>query len=387
MSQPPPIPPTPPPAGPAPEVLARRKFSCPTCGAEATWNPAKQALVCGFCGTVSPGKLGTSPTGEETVEEHDLVAALRSIPDSRRGWQAEKTQVRCQQCNAISVFDPDKIGKRCDFCGSSSLVPYTELKEAFCPESLLPIKLADSAVRDSIRTWYGSRWFAPNALGTKALTDTLKGIYIPYWTFDAQVHASWTAESGYYYYVTEYYTDANGNQQSRQVQQVRWESSAGALSHFFDDELVPATKGVNAALLSKVGTFPTQQLVPYDPGFLAGWTVERYQIDLVTAAGRARDSMASQVQSMCSRQVPGDTQRNLQVSADWAGQTFKHILVPIWLLSYDFNGKSFQVVVNGYTGEIAGERPYSFWKIFFLVAGILIAVLIFAAIAAASGHR
>lgn len=389
MSKPPPIPsgPVPPPIpGAAPEVQARSKFSCPTCGAEATWNPAKQALVCAYCGTESPAALETTPGGEEVVREHDLVAALRSIPDSRRGWQAEKTQVRCQHCNAISVFDADKIGKRCDFCGAASLVPYSEVKEAFSPESLLQFRIPEAQVRDAIRAWYQSRWFAPGALATAALTDTVKGVYIPYWTFDAQVHADWSAESGYYYYETEYYTDANGNQQSRQVQRIRWEYSSGSVDHFFDDELVSATRGVNASLLAKVEPFPTKQLVPYNPGFLAGWTVERYQIDLVTAAQRARNSMASQVNSMCASRVPGDTHRGLRVSADWSGQTFKHVLVPVWLLTYDFHGRSFQVVVNGYTGEIAGDRPYSFWKIFFLVVGILVAVGIFVAVAG-SQHR
>jgi hypothetical protein len=382
---PPPVPPSPPPlpSGQAPEARARSKFSCPTCGAEATWNPAKQALVCGYCGTNSPAQLETNAAGEETVREIDLVSALRSIPDSQRGWQAQKTQVRCSHCNAISVFDPDKIGKRCDFCGSASLVPYEEVKAAFSPESLLAFKVTEVQVRETIRVWYASRWFAPNALGTKALTDTLHGVYIPYWTFDAQVHADWTAESGYHYYVTEHYTDANGNRQTRQVQHTRWESSDGSVDHFFDDELVAATKGVQPGHLRKVEPFPTKELVAYHAGFLAGWTVERYQIDLVTAAQKARETMSGAIRSMCAREVPGDTHRNLQVHADWSGQTFKHILVPVWLVSYNYGRKTYQVVVNGYTGQISGDRPYSFWKIFFLVVGILIALLVFSLVAGA----
>src|SRR5262249_27511779 len=158
-------------------------------------------------------------------------------------------------------------------------------KEAFRPESLLPMKLSENAVRDSIRRWYGNRWFAPNKLKSGALTDTVKGLYIPYWTFDAQVHAEWTAESGYYYWETEYYEDDKGNRQSRQVQKVRWEPSAGSLDHFFDDELVPASKGVHPEMLRKVEPFPTtKELVAYNAGFLSGWVVERYQIDLIAAA-------------------------------------------------------------------------------------------------------
>lgn len=386
--KPPPIqgaaPATPP---PAPEASARGKFACPSCGAEAVWNPAKKALVCNYCGTTAPAEIQSSPAGDTVIREHDLVAALRSIPDSKRGWRTEKTQVRCQNCNAISVFDPDKIGKRCDFCGASALVPYEEVKEAFQPESVLPKQLSETQVRDLMRQWYTSRWFAPSSLRTKALTDTVHGVYLPYWTFDANAHADWTAESGYYYYETESYTDAQGNRQTRQVRKIRWQFSAGSLEHFFDDELIAATRGVDPKLLPKVEPFPTASLVPYDPAFLAGWTVERYQIDLVTAAASARESMEQQLRSLCASQVPGDTHRNLNVSARWFDQTFKHILVPVWLLTYDHHGKSYQVVINGFTGKIAGRRPYSFWKIFFFVVAILATIAVIGLIASATGGR
>ena len=208
------------------DAVARQKYACPACGAEATWNPAKQALVCNHCGTVSPTTLPAAPGGG-AIPEHDLVAALRSVPDGQRGWQTERVQVLCQSCKAISVFEPNRVAQRCEFCGSASLVPYEETKEPFRPESLLAFKVSDVQVRETIRQWYGSRWFAPNALGTRALTDQLHGMYVPYWTFDAQVHADWTAESGYYYYETESYTDAQGNRQTRQVQRTRWEYSSG----------------------------------------------------------------------------------------------------------------------------------------------------------------
>ena len=353
------------------EATARQKFACPACGAEAQWNPAKQALVCGYCGQVSPAQVELAASGAQMIKENDLVAALRSIPDDQRGWQAKKVSVKCQSCHAISVFDPERVGQRCDFCGSSSLVPYEEIKEAFRPESLLPLKLSDTQVRDRIRQWYGNRWFAPNKLKHRALTDTVHGVYIPYWTFDAQVHADWRAESGYYYYVTEHYTDAQGNRQTRQVQKIRWEPSAGSLDHFFDDELVAASLGVPADLLRKIEPFPTQELVPYQAGFLSGWVVERYQIDLVAAAQHSRAVMQEKVAALCAQQVPGDTHRNLQVQADFSAQTFKHILVPVWLLTYVYGTKSYQVVINGYTGAIAGKHPLSWVKILFAVLGAL----------------
>jgi hypothetical protein len=359
------------------ETIARQKFACPACGGEARWDPAKQALICPYCSTISPAQLELNTNGDQIIREHDLAAAMRAIPSEQRGWRAEKTQVRCQHCNAISVFDPQRVGQRCDFCGASALVPYEQMNEAISPESLLPMRISETQVRDSIRQWYGSRWFAPNKLKNRALTDTVKGVYVPYWTFDAQVHADWTAESGYYYWETETYRDSQGKTQTVRVQKIRWQSSSGSLEHFFDDELIPASRGVKINLLRSVEPFPTKELTPYNPGYLSGWVVERYQLDLVSAAQHSRSVMDAKLRSMCASQVPGDTHRGLEVDADYSGQTFKHILTPIWLLTYAYGTRSFQVVINGFTGRIAGEYPKSWIKITLAVlAGLLLAVII-----------
>ncbi|MGI8782633.1 MAG: zinc ribbon domain-containing protein [Acidobacteriota bacterium] len=359
------------------EVTALGKFSCPSCGGEAHWNPARKALVCPFCGTVAPGELQADGSA---VRENDLAAALRSIPDDQRGWQTEKRSVRCRSCDAISVFSPERVAQRCDFCGSSELVPYEEIKAPLKPESLLPFRVTESTVRETIRKWYGSRWFAPDALKKSALTDTIHGLYLPYWTFDAKVFCEWTAEAGYYYYTTESYRDSQGRSRTRQVRHTRWEPSSGALEHFFDDELVPASKGVSAPLLRKTEPFPTADLVPYDPGYVSGWVVEHYQIDLVAAAQRSREIMEEKALALCAEQVPGDTHRNLNVDSRYSDQTFKHVLLPVWLLSYNFGSKVFQVLVNGYTGTIAGDHPLSWIKITLAVIVALIVVLIFVAL-------
>jgi Zn finger protein HypA/HybF involved in hydrogenase expression len=360
----------------AAETVALAKFACPSCGGEAVWNPGKQRLVCPFCGTESPAKLDA----QGAIVEHDLVVALRGVGDAARGWQAERRQVKCRSCNAISVLDPARQAQHCEFCGSAQLVPYEEAKPAFRPESVLPFRVSESAARDAIRAWYGRLWLAPSALKRRALTDTVRGVYLPYWTFDARVVAEWTAEAGYFYYTTETYVQ-NGQTRTRQVQHVRWEPAAGRLSHFFDDDLVCASIGVHPDLLRGIEPYPTQDLKPYDAGYVAGWIVERYQIDLVAAAQRARDAMEAKVRGLCAQQVPGDTFRNLQVRSDYSAQTFKHILAPVWLLTYTFGARAFQCAMNGYTGAVRGEYPKSPWKVALLVLAILIAVVIALAIA------
>jgi hypothetical protein len=353
-----------------PDITAIEKHPCAACGAQAEWNPARQRLVCPFCGTETPYQVDTD-TGK--VQELDLVAALRALPDDQRGWQAERHSVQCQSCKAVMVYDPARVGQNCEFCGSPALVDYQEIKAPIRPQSLLPFKVTTGEVRDRMRGWYAGRWFAPSALRARALVDQVKGLYLPYWTFDAHADCPWTAEAGHYYYVTESYTDNQGKRQTRQVQKVRWEPASGRIEHFFDDEPVCGSHGVDGRLMKGIEPFPTKELVPYDTAYLSGYVVEHYQVVLVDAARQAREGMNEELRSLCSREVPGDTQRNLQIFPTYSGETFKHILVPAWLLTYTYGRRVFQVVANGYTGAIAGRYPKSPWKI---AGAVLLAVVV-----------
>ncbi|MEW5983253.1 MAG: zinc ribbon domain-containing protein [Acidobacteriota bacterium] len=355
------------------EIAAREKHACAACGAQAEWSPAKQMLVCPFCGTEAPYELDQD-TGK--IQEIDLVKALRELPDDLRGWQTERRSVQCQSCKAVMVYDAARVGQNCEFCGSPALVDYHEIKSPIRPQSLLPFKVSESQVRESMRRWYASKWFAPGALKRKALVDQVKGLYVPYWTFDAQVHCPWEAEAGYYYYVGEEVRDSQGRAQVKQVRKVRWEYAQGEIDHFFDDEPVPGTHGVNSNLLKSVEPFPTAELVPYDTGYLSGHVVEHYQVVLVDAAKRSREQMHDQLMSLCAAQVPGDTHRNLRINPVYSSETFKHILVPVWLLTYTFGRKVFQVVANGYTGVIAGQYPKSFWKVALVTAAVVLVILL-----------
>ncbi len=391
LPPPPPIPPVPNPPSPEPaELTAQQKFSCPLCGGEAQWNPAKGALVCVYCGTETPAKISDPATGSSGIEEHDLAMALRAVPDDQRGWATATHSVRCQSCQAISVFPGERAAQRCEFCGSSALVPYEALRAPIRPESLLPFRFAESQARDAARMWYRSRWFAPNALKKAAMTDQVRGFYLPYWTFDAQAHCPWTAEAGYHYYETESYTDSKGETQTRQVQRTNWVPASGAIDHFFDDTLVPASRGVPDNLLAGLEPFPTtgdaSALVAYDPGYLSGWTVEQYQLDLTAAAQRAEQLMHAALRSLCAKEVPGDTQRNLQIYPDYTARTFKHVLLPVWVMSYRYGGTAYQLLVNGATGTLAGRYPKSWVKIAFLVATILLVVLLIVMLSS-GGHR
>jgi hypothetical protein len=356
------------------QVAALEKHECPACGAQAEWNPSTQKLVCSFCGTESPYKIDRD---QGKVVELDLVKALRELPEDERGWQTERRSVQCQSCRAVMVFDPARVGQNCEFCGSPALVDYQEIRSPIRPQGVLPFRIDASRVRDDIRRWWRSRWFAPGKLALSSLVDTIKSLYIPYWTFDAQVHCPWTAEAGYYYYVDVPGVDNKGRPVVRRERRVRWEPAAGAVDTFFDDEAVAGTQGLPIDLLRKVEPFPTKEVVLYDTAFLSGHVVEHYQVVLLDAAQRSVEQMQAKLMMLCAQQIPGDTHRSLQIYPEFSGRTFKHVLVPVWLLKYDFGSKPYQVIVNGYTGAIAGRHPLSFWKIALLVLLAVLATLVF----------
>ena len=199
-----------------PDISALAKYPCAACGAQAEWNPAKQMLVCPFCGTATPFKVDAA-TG--AIEELDLAKALRELPDEERGWQAEKRTVQCQSCKAVSVFDPQRVGQNCEFCGSPALVDYTRDQGADPSAEPAAVQGHRQQVREQIRSWYASKWLAPNAFKSRALVDRVHGVYIPYWTFDAQVVCPWTQKPGTT--TTRPKRTANGRQtRTRQVRHV-----------------------------------------------------------------------------------------------------------------------------------------------------------------------
>ena len=189
------------------------------------------------------------------------------------------------------------------------------------------------------------------------------------------MHCPWEAEAGYHYYVSVEGQDSKGNRVVRQEQRTRWEPAHGEIDHAFDDDPVPGTQGLPMDLLRQVEPFPTQEVVPYDTAFLSGHVVEHYKVVLIEAAEQSQQQMHAALERLCAAQVPGDTHRNLRIFPTFSGRTFKHVLVPVWLLAYNYRAKAFQVIVNGYTGKIAGKYPISIWKVLLVILLVAIVVL------------
>lgn len=256
------------------------------------------------------------------------------------------------------------------------------------PESLIPLDVGRERAQAAFRKWVGGLWFRPNAL-KQAKNLTAVGVYVPAWTFDARVHSAWSADSGTYYYVTRTYTTTtvNGRRvtRTRRVRKVRWPPAWGERRDTYDDLQVLASHVVRGDLARKLGEFDTSALVPYRPGYLAGWQAEEYQTDLEQGWILGKQRITAAQRERCAGDVPGDTYRNLRVRDTLSDVRWKHVLLPMWSLTYQFRGKPYPVLVHGQNGNVVGEAPYSWVKILGAVLGLVALGLLIAALASGLG--
>jgi DNA-directed RNA polymerase subunit RPC12/RpoP len=354
-----------------------QSFPCSQCGAKLNYDAGTQAMKCPYC-----GHQQAVQTRPEMVQQAGYVqqAQVREIPIEQgmamaaKGLGVPVTTMNCKDCGATVNIGEGERTTSCAFCGSHQVLQAHTNDQAIRPESLVPFKVNKESANDLFGKWLAGLWFRPNDLTKIAKVQEMGGVYVPFWTFDSMVHSNWTAERGWYYYETETYTSYENGQsvtRTRQVQRTRWESAWGQRSDFFDDTLVCAGKGLPGDLVEKFSTFNTRELIPYAPHYLAGWRAEAYAIDLMPAWGIGQQKMARVQDGRCAGDIGGDTHRGLNVSNTYTNVTFKHVLLPIWIAAYRYNDKVYRFLVNGQTGEVVGKAPYSFWKIFFLVLGIV----------------
>ena len=355
-------------------------FPCANCGADLRYAPGQTELVCEHCGHVQAIPAAPAHSRQRALAELDLARGLAEDLDSDAMVDIRTTS--CPSCGAQVEFDGVTYARECPFC-ATPVVTDTGTQRHIKPQAVLPFVLTEDQARSEMTKWLGSLWFAPSALVEYARKGrALAGIYVPFWTYDADTRSAYTGQRGEHYYETRSVSVmVNGRRETRQeqVQKTRWYSASGRVARDFDDVLVMASKSLPARLGNDLTPWDLTALQPYAPDYLAGFSAEGYTVPLADGYQMAQAQMNSVIQQDVMRDIGGDVQRIDSLNSGYSNETFKHVLLPVWMAAYKYNGKSYRFLVNGQTGEVQGERPYSIWKIAFavLVALIVVAVLVY----------
>lgn len=350
-------------------MTEEHRFPCEQCGADYRFNPVNGTLTCDHCGHSEP--IDAGPWGGASLRELDFDAAIADrLPDS----EIEETRVlSCPNCAAQVEFDPNTHAAECPFC-ATPVVTDTGVNRHIKPKGVLPFALDEREAHNAMSDWLGSLWFAPNGLTDYARKGRrMQGIYVPYWTFDADTKSRYHGERGVVYHETRTVM-RDGKQMQQMVPKVRWTPKSGRVARMFDDVLVLASRALPKSYTDALEPWDLPALEPYQPEYLAGFRAEAYTVELKDGYTEARQHMARVIERDVRFDIGGDRQRIHMLETDVRDVTFKHILLPVWMAAYKYRGQTFRFVVNGRTGRVQGERPWSAIKITIaVVLGLLVA--------------
>jgi predicted RNA-binding Zn-ribbon protein involved in translation (DUF1610 family) len=356
-----------------------RLFPCANCGAKVEFDPRTRTLKCPYCNHETSIAGSGKEEKEGAVVEHDFETYIRKLEEGSVGDIAGRSsQVTCTGCGAVVLLEDKVVTESCPFCSTHLENKPESVEGMIPPESIIPFELDVRASREAFNKWLQGLWFAPTALKKLADLGQLTGIYIPYWTYDAMTYTRYSGLRGDDYQEIETYTekDAQGNDvtKTRTVTRTIWTPVSGEVQHFFDDVLVCGSKSVADHLVDRLEPWKLAELEPFKSEFLAGLKTERYALGLREGLEVAKEKMEPTIVSLIRQDIGGNHQQITSKHSRYLAVTFKHCLLPVWVANYRYDDKLFHILVNGRTGKVSGERPWSIWKILRLIA-IIVAVI------------
>ena len=337
------------------------KVKCKDCGALLKYHPGQMSLNCEYCGCHNEITEQIKPVQTTEIDFNEFLANAAAAAPTM-----SMTVVKCGSCGASATLKPNVTADSCAFCGTALVVKSGTTSNIIAPKYLLPFSIEMQKGVELFKGWLKGLWFAPNDLKHAVQNDKLKGVYLPYWTYDTNTQSSYSGMRGDHYYVTERYTE-NGKTQTRSVRKTRWTSAGGSVNDKFDDVLILASNSLPDKYANKLEPWDLHNLAGFNEQFLSGFIAEQYQIDVKGGFEKAKVRMDPVIRQTVRRDIGGDEQQILWLDVQYNDITFKHILLPIWLSAFKYKDKVYRFMINGRTGEVQGERPYSFWKIFFTV--------------------
>ncbi len=353
------------------DVSKGRIFPCEGCGADLEFHIGKQSMQCPYCGFTKQITLSE----DAKVSEQNYEEMLDKISNWRREKADEledtgEREVKCESCGFEVVFLGSLTSTTCACCGSPIQQDKSVVSRKRIPvDGVLAFGVTRDRAQKNLKSWVKSRWFAPNQFKKYGIQGRFSGIYLPYWTYDSLSFSHYAGKRGEYYWVTQ----GSGKDQ-RRVRKNRWHSASGSFQRFFDDVLVCAAHGLPDDLIDSLAPWPLRQCQPYNQEVIAGYAAKTYEVGLKSGFREAKGEMSDLILKEVKRRIGGDVQRVSHVETHFDSVSYKHLLLPLWLMGYKYKKKNYQVLVNARTGEVQGHRPLSYVKIFLLV--LLVAAII-----------
>jgi predicted RNA-binding Zn-ribbon protein involved in translation (DUF1610 family) len=348
-----------------------RTYPCTACGGELEFDIRQQKLACGHCGNVQElVEAAAAPIAETDLRS--ALADLRANSKEHRQLIEGEKEIVCQNCGGHTTFSGSLTSTRCPYCATPIQRDDVHDAPARLPvDGVLPFAIDEKEAKEKLNKWVSSRWFAPKEFKTYHRAGSFASVYAAYFAYDADAQTTYRGQRG------DDYTVTVGSGDNRRTEtRTRWRSVSGRVHDSFDDLTVLANEGLNRKHVTALEPWPTKDVKPFTPEYVAGHLCRTYDHDVEECFVEGKQRMDSEIESTVRSDIGGDHQRIKSKHTTFSRLTFTHLLLPIWLLTVIYQGQPFQVVINGVTGETHGERPYSKVKIAAAVALVVVLVVI-----------
>jgi hypothetical protein len=347
------------------EIDQAVSYACPNCGANTAYDVSAGGVACEYCGyiaAVAAARLGRAA--------QDFEFTLETLSQARQGWGTQRQVLHCDSCGAELSIAPGALTTACAFCASNQVNVITTPEETLRPRFLVPFKVPPEQTLALASAWMGKGWYHPSELAGSAILRRFYGVYLPFWNFNARVDAQWRAEVGYQR--TERLYNARQKRWETRTRTV-WKWENGRVHLNVEDLLVSgsAPNHLSHPILHRIYPFNMGDLVAYTPEFLAGWQAQAFETTLVDAWEIGKRTIRADAKEACYNRINSSQVRNFSMSADFSDESWRYILLPVYLAAYRYESKVFQVMINGQTGAVAGAKPVAWWKVWLAIAAIL----------------
>ena len=306
------------------------RFMCPKCGGRMSFAPDGQSLVCEYC-----TRNETLGAVQAEAEEEDFIVAMSTLRGHRQPLNEQI--IHCQGCGAEFILPPTSISASCLYCGSAHVVSLENSRDLIAPDAVLP-----HAFNQKRATWHLVEWVEKHKIKPEAKVELPRGLYLPIWTFDLGGTIKYTAER------IEEDDNPFGRQQYRTVRF----SDDYPIS--VNDQPIPATRKLAIPLARLLPSFDLTAAKPYDPRYLADWPAEVYDVAMGDASLDARGQAFKRMKAS----LPGMMGSISLISSSSSGlmvESFKLVLLPIWMTEIKQEGRDHLVLINGQDGTVNGD--------------------------------
>ena len=358
--------------------MSLMEYKCPNCDGAVSFDPTSQQMSCGFCGSeFSPAALKgrDDALNAEATSAGDVDWSAHDDTAWADGEQEGMKVYSCNTCSGEIITDESTAATSCPFCGNPVIMK-GQLSGSARPDLIIPFKLDKNAATAALRNHLSGKRLLPKCFKSNNRLNEIKGLYVPFWLFDAEVDANMRYKAT----TVRNWSDAQFNYtETRTFDVVRQGEIA------FDGVPVDASSKMASDMMESLEPFDAKAAVAFQTAFLAGYLADKFDFDEKHSVERANERIKAGTEEAFRRTVTGySTVVPEHRGVNIRNSNVKYALFPVWTLSTTWRGKNYLFAMNGQTGKFVGDLPTDwgiFWRQFAIITAVLSVILYIIALA------